>query len=61
MDIEKEWAEFAEEWKARGPLAADKRVCAVCLCDVDRATYDDHMQSHGYEVLVLHFSPKEAA
>ena len=29
------------------------RICALCLSEVDRATYDQHMQSHGYETLIL--------
>ena len=27
------------------------RVCAVCLCATPRATYDEHMQEHGYETI----------
>ncbi len=53
------WEEFAAEYKARGPLQSDKRVCAVCLRDVDRASYLAHLNSHGYET--LHVYPQEAA
>jgi hypothetical protein len=27
------------------------RICSMCLCEVDRSKYTEHMQSHGYEVM----------
>lgn len=29
------------------------RCCALCLCDVPRESYNDHMRSHGYEILEI--------
>jgi hypothetical protein len=30
------------------------RVCAICLCDVERVKYDEHMQqAHGYKTIHL--------
>lgn len=33
-------------------LTTSKRICAICLEDIDRDDYDRHMQEdHGYELL----------
>ncbi len=42
-----ELGKVASQWTG----APDMRICAVCLCETPRATYTEHMESHGYETL----------
>lgn len=41
-------------WKDTPP--SPTRICALCLDDVPRDTYSEHMQGHGYETIELGFT-----
>jgi len=45
---------IAKQWTGE----KENRVCALCLCEVKRSTYNEHMQSHGYETLEIKYSPQ---
>jgi len=49
-----ECSRIASQWTS----ASNKRICAICLNEVDRETYNRHMQStHGYETLEITYNP----
>lgn len=36
----------------KAPRIKNPRICAICLDDIEREEYDDHMREiHGYELL----------
>ena len=43
--------ELTKDWKN----APDTRVCAICLCEVNRDKYDQHMGKHGYTILNVEY------
>lgn len=52
MNYEDEIKAISSFWTCAG----DKRICAICLKEVDRIKYDDHMlHVHGYETISLNF------
>ena len=45
--------ELTKDWKN----TPDTRVCAICLCEVNRNEYDNHIKTHGYTI--VHFEYKK--
>lgn len=42
-----------EQEKAIGDDLKDYRICAMCLNYVERDSYNEHMKTHGYEIVNL--------
>lgn len=47
---------WPEEWRAifmDGSVRSPLRICALCLEDIPREEYGQHLASHGYETLAV--------
>ena len=43
--------ELTKDWKN----APDTRVCAICLCEVNRNEYENHIKTHGYTIVNVEY------
>lgn len=49
-DKDKALQEITKDWTN----APDTRVCAICLCEVKRKDYDEHITNvHGYTIITI--------
>ena len=44
--------ELTKDWKN----TPDTRVCAICLCEVNRSEYDNHIKTHGYTIVSVEYT-----
>jgi hypothetical protein len=46
-----EFLERCRTIKALDKESSTTRTCALCLENIERCAYDDHIRGHGYEIL----------